>query len=184
MQQITSLFNLDTEVFKEWVLAEKRRLPGSSEGFAMFLASLRMLRPAQVVWISDGLEPQTCGYDSSSVARLVTEVLPVGSQLIWAKTGDTKSTEFSYLSGLVGETGGIPAAIICLPDGYEVTVHTGSGILRGLQVSRRVEGWQVSLAEYVPDSSGESSQDSKGGESSQVVEEVSDEQPKRRRSRR
>lgn len=151
MESITSLFNLDQATFSDWVSAEKRRLPGATDGFARFLALLRMVRPVQVVWISDGQEPITCGYDQTNVARIIVDMLGYGSQLMWARMGDggTKSDEVAYISGLGGDSAASGFSVICVPDGYEVALHLPREKVYGAHVVRHSSAWRFLQVETV-----------------------------------
>lgn len=144
MNHIASLYNLDKEAFAEWEHAERRRLAGSTPGFARFIALLRMTQPMQVIWLSDGEEPATCGYDSNSVSKLVTEVLPVGAQMTWVKLAnlDRQSTEITQYAALGTEPVGTPLMIICAPEGYDVSVWTGTTFSKGAAVVRNNNDWE------------------------------------------
>lgn len=143
MESITSLFRLDSEAFSEWVTAEKRRLPGASDGFARFLAFVRMVRPVQVVWISDGQEAAACGYDATNIARLLVDMLGFGSQLVWFRMVDgTKPDESAYISGMGGDAAASGFTVICAPEGYEVVLHLPKAQVLGAHVTRSSSEWR------------------------------------------
>jgi len=140
--QVWELLNIDYTAFREWVSAERSRLPGSSDGFAQVLAVLRMLRPVEVVWVSDDREPEQCGYSSSSVGRLILEILPVGSRLVWSRVdGDSGMVRREFGgSGLAAPSSSL--CVICVPENYELSLF---GLGGALLVRRSVREWAFSL---------------------------------------
>lgn len=188
MEQITSLFHLDSPTFSEWVSAEKRRLPGASDGFARFLALVRMVRPAQVVWISDGQEAAACGYDGTNIARIIVDMLGFGSQLMWARAeGGTKPEEVAYISGLGGDDAASGFTVICAPEGYEVVLHLPKARISGAHVVRSSSEWRFMRIETVEvEVSGggeEQSDEQSGGDRSVESGDESGRRSSRRRKR-
>ena len=141
MESVVEVLGLDRLAFREWVSGERSRLPGSSDGFASFLAVLRMLRPVEVVWVSDGREPEHCGYDTSSVGRLILEVMSVGSRLVWSRVESGTGVISHEFSGLGGSLVNSSFTVVCIPEGYGVELHGGAG---SLVVSRSVGSWDFS----------------------------------------
>ena len=134
MNEVTELFHLDTESFREWTMAERKRLPGSTSGFARFLALVRMTRPNMVVWLSDGTEPTTCGYEAVHIARFIADMLPSGSQLLWVKVGEGSiNLPLQEIAGF---------SIVCAPASFEVVLSDGRLILQGAHVERVGEDWR------------------------------------------
>lgn len=179
MEAVVSTFGLDSDAFSQWVSAEKRRLPGCTDGFARFLAFVRMTRPAHVVWVSDGQEPQTCGYEPTTVARLLVDMLGYGSQLLWFRVGD-ENAQLSYLNGLGGADAVVtPFSVVCVPDGYDVQFHQPGLRLRGAHAIRSAVEWRFLRWEPIDISGGSdvvAEVDSVGGELvSESVDESSDE---------
>ena len=152
MDSVVELLNLDRSVFRDWVNAERSRLPGSSSGFASFLAVLRMLRPVEVVWVSDGREPEQCGYATSSVGRLIVEILSVGSRLVWLRSEGEHGLVSHEFRGADGLGPGSPLVILSIPEGYELRL---AGISGGLVVRRSVSEWDFFWAVPSEESSSE-----------------------------
>lgn len=129
MTELWDIFNLDGRIFDEWAGAERHRLPACTLGFAQTLALVRMVRPSTVVWVSVGDEPESCGYDSNSVARLVADTLPMHSRLIWVKSDREVGigpVDISYLYPLVGDGAPSGFVLVCVPGGF------GGESLRGI----------------------------------------------------
>lgn len=181
MDNITSLFNLEKESFSNWVSAEKHRLPGATDGFARFLALLRMTRPAQVVWLSGG-EPGNCGYDETNVARILVDLLGYGSRLVWVRRDEgASSLEISHLFG-ASDQAASALTIVCVPAGYEITGHP-HGVV-GVHVARTGDEWEFRHAVTVAGSAEPTdavSDEQKGQVDEHEQSESTDVRPRRRK---